>query len=185
MQIMLFGGSFDPPHIGHQQIVNSVIKQELAEQVWYVPCYGHPFNKILSDSKHRLKMLNLIQNHKTTIVDYEIIKLGTSYSVDTLNYFSQSRPKDQFSWLFGSDQLINFDKWKNYQQILSKYKVYIYPRKDYPFKPLLKGMMPLTKVKEIDISSQQIRALIKSKKTIHGLVEPAIEEYIHKHQLYK
>jgi nicotinate-nucleotide adenylyltransferase len=191
MQIILFGGAFDPPHVGHQQITQSLLDQQLADEVWYVPAKEHPFSKPMSSAAHRLAMLKLIiDNPKVKIETYELEKDGVSYSRDTLDHLSNQYPEHTFSWIIGSDNLPDFHKWEDsqgrgYQDLLANYKFYVYPRKDYPMKPLYDHMLPLENVKEVEASSTEAREKIKQNKEIKGLIDQAVISYISQHQLYK
>ena len=93
MNIVLFGGAFDPPHLGHQHITQSLLDQKIADEVWYVPTKEHPFSKPMTPAKHRLAMLELIvTDPRIKIEEYELDKEGISYSRDTLDFLSQSHP---------------------------------------------------------------------------------------------
>jgi len=185
MHIMLFGGSFDPPHNGHWQIAHEIIKQKIADQLWFIPCYSHPFAKNLSNSIHRLNMVQYLTNHAILVNDYEIKKEGTSFSYNTLKHFQTSQSTNTFSWLIGSDQLSSFHKWKNYQEFLKSAKVYIYPRANYPLKPLYENMIPLTDFPMITISSTQVREAVSQNKAIDKLVPEKVKQYIESKNLYK
>ena len=184
MHIMLFGGSFDPPHLGHWQIAHTIIEKKIANQVWFIPCYSHPFAKDLSLPKHRLNMISFLTNHAILINDWEIKNKGTSYSFNTLRHFQITQPDNTFSWLIGSDQLTGFIKWKNYQDILKSTHVYVYPRKGFPFEPLYKNMIPLENFPLVTISSTQVRKAVKENKSIDNLVLVKVEEYLKKEKLY-
>ncbi|NMC36112.1 nicotinate (nicotinamide) nucleotide adenylyltransferase [Candidatus Beckwithbacteria bacterium] len=185
MKIMLFGGSFDPPHLGHQEMVKRVLQLNLANQVCYVPCAKHPFAKNLLASKDRLAMLKLIQTTNTKVEDCELNSTGPSYSIITLQCLQKKYPQYQFSWLIGSDQLADFTKWKDYQTLLKNWSVYVYPRYNCPIKPLLPNMKVIANVPTIKYKSSQIRSLIKNNKSIIKLVDPQIAQYISKHHLYE
>ena len=185
MHIMLFGGSFDPPHRGHQQIARFVIGNNIADQLWYVPCNQHPFAKQLTPGIHRLAMLHLLTNKNCLINNYELKQNTVSYSVDTLKYFQGKFPIYQFSWLIGSDQLPSFPKWKEYQKLLKKWKVYVYPRNQYPMDNILNDMIAIANAPNIEGISSQIRELIRNHQSITNLVDPMVEKYIYQHHLYK
>lgn len=182
---MLFGGSFDPPHLGHWEIAHNIIDRKIADQVWFIPCYSHPFAKHLSTPKHRLHMINFLTNHAILVNDYEIVKEGTSYSFETLKHFQTSQPQHIFSWLIGSDQLGSFTKWKSWEQMLKMAQVYVYPRQSYPFEPLYGNMIALQNFPLITISSTQVRESVKQNKSIANLVPEKVGEYIKIKQLYK
>jgi len=185
MHIMLFGGSFDPPHNGHSQIAHAIIENKIADQIWFIPCYSHPFSKSLSASHHRLNMVSFLTNSHILVNNYEIEKEGMSFSFDTLSYFQKTQPQHRFSWLMGSDQLVSFHKWKNYKELLGSIKVYVYPREGFPFDPLYENMVPLNDFPLITISSTIVREKVKCEGDISGLVPEKVEEYISEHNLYR
>lgn len=187
MHIILFGGAFDPPHVGHLQVVRSILEEELADQVWLVPVGQHPFAKKMSADVDRLAMLELTftQLDSVEIKTYELEKKGVGYSYQTLQHFSQLYPTDTFSWLIGSDNLASFHQWGFYQELLQEFKVYVYPRKGFQLNPLYPGMTILSEVPEVAISSSEIK-----EKMTHGLpitdhVVPAVEQYIIENKLYQ
>src|SRR3989344_6583435 len=115
MNIAILGGSFDPPHNGHRAIAGEIKKQLGLDHVLLMPCYQHPFRKSLSQALDRLAMTKLLENDDIKISDFEVKQQTISYSVDTLTTLSEMFPQDTFSWILGSDQLIDFPKWKNWQ----------------------------------------------------------------------
>ncbi|OGJ37214.1 MAG: nicotinate (nicotinamide) nucleotide adenylyltransferase [Candidatus Pacebacteria bacterium RIFOXYB1_FULL_39_46] len=190
MKIVLFGGAFDPPHLGHQHITQILLNQQIADEVWYVPTKEHPFSKSMSPVVHRLAMLKLIINNpRIKIEKYELEKGGISYSRDTLDYLSNKYPQHSFAWIIGSDNLPDFHKWgdsqgRDYQDLLDHYRFYVYPRKNFALKPLYKNMIPLEQMKEIEVSSTVVRQNVKQSQPITKLVDPLVKEYIHTHHLY-
>lgn len=184
MHIALFGGSFDPPHLGHQQIAHFLIEQEIVDELWFVPCFQHPFAKNMSPAADRLAMLKLISIPHTSICTFELHQPQPSYSYDTLRHYRQTQPKDHFSWVIGSDQLTDFPRWHHYTQLLQDFSVYVYPRSGSTMYQLLSGMIPLTKAPMIDLSSTQIRTHCRQQQPIDHLVSPPVAAYIQSHQLY-
>ena len=67
MKIALFGGGFDPPHLGHQFITQTLLERQIVEEVWYVPVKQHPFGKQVSADQHRVAMLKLIKPTDTLL----------------------------------------------------------------------------------------------------------------------
>jgi nicotinate-nucleotide adenylyltransferase len=198
MQIALFGGSFDPPHLAHHQVVLEMLRQQLVDEVWYVPAKKHPFGKEMSSDDHRLKMVQLMLadeqgltteikklHHHIRIETYELDHPSISYSLNTLDYFSQTQPQHTFSWVIGSDNVASFAKWHHYQELLKKYQVWVYPRAHYAMEPLLKGMTPLKDMHKVDISSTEIRQRVRTGESIKGLVSPSVAEYLSLAGLYQ
>lgn len=190
MNIVLFGGAFDPPHLGHQHITQSLFEQNIADEVWYVPTKEHPFSKPMTVAKHRLAMLELIvADPRIKIEHYELEKEGISYSRNTLDFLSSKYPEHNFSWIIGSDNLLDFHKWvdgqgNDYQDLLKDYHFYIYPRKNSPMKPLYDNMQPLENMKEVEISSTLVRDNVKKDQSIDELIDPRVAEYIQQRNLY-
>ncbi|MFH2118394.1 MAG: nicotinate (nicotinamide) nucleotide adenylyltransferase [Candidatus Paceibacterota bacterium] len=190
MKIVLFGGAFDPPHLGHQHVAQELLDQKIADEVWYVPAREHPFSKPMSLAKHRLAMLELvIDDPRIKIEKYELEKEGVSYSRATLDYLASKYPQHHFAWIIGSDNLPDFHKWfdgqgRDYQDLLEHYHFYVYPRKNFPLEPLYKNMTPLEEMKEVEISSTTVRQSIKANQSIEDLVDFSVSEYIHTHHLY-
>ncbi len=191
MKILVFGAAFDPPHNGHMIMAREVVANGLADKVIFVPCGTHAFAKNMSLSRDRFEMTKSVVDE--LIAEYgnhfelsgmEIEREGISYASETLGNFAKMYPQDEIGWLMGSDQLDSFDKWQNYEEILAKYPVYVYPRKDYPFIKLQKGMIKIENVPEIEISSSEIRKKESNGGEIASMVTPKVAEYIKEHKLW-
>ncbi len=185
---MVFGAAFDPPHLGHQLMVEAVLKLGLADGVWLLPAKRHPFAKSLSADHHRLQMLELmvaeLDDPRVIIQKHELKQNRVSYTYQTLTELKKSNPEVVFSFLIGSDNLTQFHLWDQYQQMLEEFTFYVYPRSGYAMKPLYHGMIPLKDVEQVNTSSTHIRSLVKDKQPIDHLVLPNIAEYIAKNKLY-
>lgn len=190
MKICLFGGAFDPPHLGHQRIAAELIKQEIADEVWFVPVKKHSFGKAMTDSQYRLAMLQLIQLPQTKIETYELEQIGVNYTFNTLEALAARYPEHTFSWVIGSDNLEKFHLWsdangRTYQDLLRAFPFYVYPRQGFPFEPLYPGMTALTQLPEITVSSTEVRLRLKQHQSLTGFVTPAVANYINTNQLYQ
>jgi nicotinate-nucleotide adenylyltransferase len=183
MKIALFGGSFDPPHTGHLLVAKTLIDQKYVDQVWFVPTSTHPFEKKTSPTAARLKLLQQIPD--ISIATYELEKPGNSYSVETLEHFAELHPEHTFSWVVGADQLKQFSKWYRYQDLLSKFQVFVYPRAGYESTPLLPGMTLLSDVELSGHSSTKIRQAVHQNQSISDMTTPPVAAEINKAQLYK
>lgn len=190
MNIVLFGGAFDPPHLGHQHIAEELLKQKIADEVWFVPVGVHDFAKKMSAPEHRIAMLKMIltdQRMKIETHELEIDRVG--YTHETLDILSEKYPEHTFSWIIGSDNLPQFHTWKDgrgnsYQDMLRDYRFYVYPRAGFPFEPLYDNMVPLEGVKEWPYSSTEVRQRVKDGESLAGWVDDRVAEYIVKHHLY-
>lgn len=200
MQITLFGAAFNPPHLGHQQIVVSLLKEKLTDAVWLVPVKEHPFGKRLAPAADRLAMTQLLANsiqaelsevgengdEQAVRVDtFELDEPGISYSFRTLLALSGRYPDHQFSFVIGSDNLATFHKWDQYEPMLAQFPFFVYPRHGFPFNPLLAGMTPMLNMAEVRVSSTQIREKLKTNEMIDASVPTMIVEYIRDRNLYR
>jgi nicotinate-nucleotide adenylyltransferase len=183
MKVILFGGAFDPPHLGHQSVAQNVLSQKLADELWYVPVRQHSFQKEMSSPADRLAMLQLLLSPGCRIETYELETTGVNYTFNTLDALSAKYPQHQFAWLIGSDNLASFHKWgdahgRDFRQLLATYRFYVYPRAGYPYEPLYDGMIALENMPMVTVSSTQVRAAIMAGLPIDDLVPPAIVRYM-------
>jgi nicotinate-nucleotide adenylyltransferase len=200
MNIALFGGAFDPPHLGHKIVADSLIKNQIVDEVWFVPVFKHPWADRYSKHQfaaydQRVAMLELTisaqldkqyglqLSNQQKIAHFKSI----SFTYDTLEYFSQKNPEHIFSWLMGSEYLNRFDDFLVVHPLLTKYHFYIYPRAGYELNEELKkpNMEFLYHMPEITASSTQIKENIKAKKKYDDLVLPEIKKFIEVNQLYQ
>ncbi len=194
MNIALFGGAFDPPHLGHLRVVNDVLGQGIVDQVWLVPVGTHDFNKQMAPASTRVKLLQLIlrelnskNRSRVKIERCELNRAGVNHTIDTLNQLSASFDQDRFSFIIGSDNLEKFHLWHGYQQILSHYLVYVYPRQNYPMQPLYTGMIPLSGVRQMQVSSSVVKQRLCQNKNydfLADLLPQSILDYLKLERLY-
>lgn len=190
-KIVILGASFDPPHYGHMTMAREIVRRKIAEKVILVPCGNHAFTKEISPANDRCEMARLMVEELVRtegpffeLSDTEIKRKGVSYAWDTLQEMSKSNPDCEVGWLIGSDQLKNFSKWYKYQEILSKYTVYVYPREGYMFAPFYPGMIRVRNVPMVQIASRQVRADYLAGKNPTGLVLPDVAKYIEEKKLW-
>ena len=196
MKIAVFGGAFDPPHKGHELVATTLITKQLADQVWFVPTKTHAFGKLMTPAQDRVKLLEIMlaenpQMHNLWHINSsELTQPGVSYTFQTLDRLSAEYPQHQFSFVIGSDNLLDLHKWgdakgRSFLEMLAAYPFWVYPRTGYPLAPLYPGIEVITEVPQIGTSSTQVRELIRQKNQITYLVNPAIADYIFQHNLYQ
>ena len=183
MKIGLFFGSFNPIHIGHLIVANVMTETTDFDKVWFVVSPQNP----LKPSKgllHEFDRYDMVQaavadNYKLQASDIEFHLPKPSYTVHTLAHLAEKHPDKNFSLIIGEDNLESFPRWKNYQQIVDHYGLYVYPRphvaesqlKSHPNVKLVDA--PL-----LDISATFIRNCIKNNKSIRYLVPEPVENMI-------
>lgn len=191
---MLFGGSFDPIHLDHTKMVENVLAQGLASEVWYVPVRQHSKNfdklKNMSSVEDRIVMLELVLTPQTRIELYEVESGKPSTTYDTLVALSALYPDKKFSWLIGSDQLPKLHLWlkadgtPSFPDVLQKFDFYVYPRVGYPLDLPYEELNVIENVEPLNDSSTEIRSRVADGESISGLVDKRVEEYIKNSNLY-
>ena len=194
---IVFGGSFDPIHIGHIILARDIKERLKADKVIFVPTAQAPLKgKHRASMEDRLNMLRLaLEKEKDFIIeDYEIKRGGISYTVFTLEYLKKKYEGEELYLLLGSDSFLRFHLWKEPEKILKMVRIVIVDREgklkeveeyiNERFKAF-KDKVTLLHSRRIDISSTEIRRRIKEGKSIYCLVPESVEEYIRKRGLYK
>ena len=190
MKIGLYFGSFNPIHHGHLIIASYIISHTDLSQIWFVVSPQNPLKQSIAllNEYHRLHLVQLaIEGEKRMrAVDIEFKLPKPSYTIDTLTYLQEKYPAYSFAVIMGSDSFQNISKWKNYQQILKGYPVYVYLRPGSTELPQFSGAEIIeVKAPLLEISATQIRNNIKQSKSIRYLVPEKVREEIEKNGYYR
>ena len=190
MKIGLFFGSFNPIHIGHLIIANFMATHTDLKEVWMVVTPQNPHKKknTLARDQDRLHLVRMATDDndliKASNIEFDLPK--PSYTIDTLTYLNEAHPKKEFVLIMGGDNLGTLHKWKNYEQILKYYEVYVYQRPDYELGDL--ATHPSVSVFEaplMQISASYIRKCVREEKSIQYLVPEKVYEYLSASSLYR
>jgi nicotinate-nucleotide adenylyltransferase len=196
VKIGLYFGSFNPIHIGHMAIAGYITEFAGLDQVWFVVSPHNPLKKketLLADH-HRLYMAQLAigDNDRLKASDIELRLPVPSYTIDTLSYLKEKYPKYTFCLVMGEDNLYTLHKWKNVNELVKRYPVYVYPRPDSlkPSSPLLDQILSIAEIHAanaplMDISGTFIRDGIKSGKDMSYFLPPAVWKYIREMHFYE
>ena len=188
IKTVIFGGSFDPIHVGHISLAEKVLESGLASEVWFMvsPHNPHKEQCNLSDENVRLKMVELAiaGNGCFKACDFEFGLPRPSYTINTLSALEESFPDREFILLVGADNWEKFDRWYRHDEILARYKIIVYPRDNSAIPAVPDGVTWLS-AKLHDVSSTRVRGFVAGGESISGLVAPAVEEYINKNNLYR
>ncbi|ATA92346.1 nicotinate (nicotinamide) nucleotide adenylyltransferase [Capnocytophaga canimorsus] len=184
-KIGLFFGSFNPIHIGHLIIANHLVEHSDMDELWLVVTPQNPFKekKSLLDNYHRLEMVHRAVEAYPKIrpSDIEFRLPQPNYTINTLMYLEEKFPNYTFSLIMGEDNLKSFYKWKNYEQILANYHLYIYPRISEGNLPDIFLNHPNIKFIQapiIELSATFIRQEIKEKRNVKPLLPEKVWQYI-------
>lgn len=189
MDIGLYFGSFNPVHIGHLIIGNHVLNETLLQKIWFVVSPQNPFKTeatLLSGNK-RLALVNKAisgdKRFQASNVEFKLSK--PSFTINTLDYLGEKYPKHRFSIIMGSDNFLNLNKWKDAKKIANNYKIFVYPRPGTKIQNTLKAKIKILKAPLLDISSSEIRGMVKEGKSIRYLVPEPVRKEIERHRYYK
>jgi len=192
MKVGLYFGTFNPIHVGHLTIANHLAEHSDLDQVWFVVTPHSPFKKksSLLDDHQRLEMVYLATKDypKLKQSDIEFKLPQPNYTINTLTYLEEKHPDYEFALIMGEDNLKSFHKWKNYELILDRYNIYVYPR-------ISKGLVEHqfknhNKIVHVDapimeLSSTFIRKSIKDGKNVKPMLPEYVWNYLDEMNFYK
>lgn len=191
MNIGIFSGSFNPIHIGHLILANYITEFTDMDEIWFLVTPQNPLkeNTNLLDEQLRLEMVEkgLIDYPKLKASDFEFSLPRPSYTINTLDALSEQYPEHNFSLIIGADNWVVFDRWKDSENIIKKYKVYVYPRLDcrISIPKKFKNRVEALESPILEISSTFIRDSIRNGKNIKVFLPDSVYKYIKKNNLYK
>jgi nicotinate-nucleotide adenylyltransferase len=200
IKIILFGGSFDPIHLGHIKVAQFCINYLKADKLIFIPAKRSPFKNYNPVSgSDRLAMIELaIKDYSQfSVSDCELIRPAPSYTIDTVNYFQKEYDRyTEFIFLVGLDMAKDIYKWHKFNELMAICDIYFMKRPncslpDYDKLAEYINQEQLEKIKNniiptplIDVSSTQIRAAFKNNQTPKEFLDPKVYDYIIKNSLY-
>ncbi|MFH2142855.1 MAG: nicotinate (nicotinamide) nucleotide adenylyltransferase [Bacteroidota bacterium] len=190
MKTGLYFGSFNPVHIGHMAIANYFVEYTDLDEIWFVVSPQNPLkkNNTLLPDYQRLELVYLAINDdpRFKACDIEFSMPKPSYTIDTLTYLKEKYPDKKFSVIMGADNIKTIHKWKNYQNILSENRIFIYPRQGFlPDNKNVEAIIDYVDAPLIEISSSFIRKAFKNKKNVKFFLPENVYAFIEKMNYYK
>ena len=187
MQIGLFGGSFNPPHLAHLLLSTYVLEATALDEVWWVPTWAHAFAKELLPFEQRVRMVEvLLQPYPNMRVDRVEERLGgVSYMFETLSALRDAHRDVDFHLLVGADVLEELPRWHRSDELLEMVDLIAVGR---PGCLIPKGLAPRVQLLPIelpDISSTHVRELLGRGQSTTGLVAHSVARHIEQKQLYR
>jgi nicotinate-nucleotide adenylyltransferase len=213
MRVGIFGGSFNPPHMGHINSLLTVQKKAGLDKVHVVPAAQNPL-KIEVEGASADQRMDLVKQALNTygkqffVDDQEIRRGGLSYTIDTiLNLRQQVDPEDMYL-IIGADQFEELSQWKDYQKILTEANLIVTTRPgwdipqeldelpeylkalvaeyDFNFIELKTGRnVQFIRLNDIEISSSEVRKLLRTGRPVEKVLPLAVESYVREHKLYR
>ena len=210
MRLGIFGGTFDPPHVGHLLAASDAIEHLTLDRLVFVPAAVQPLKagRETASAVHRLAMVRLMVGSDARLQSdsVEVDRDGLSYTVDTLREFARRFPSADRYFLVGADVLASFAQWRDPQTVLDLATLAVLTRRADSAGDaiseatqmeqqrmsargsLLDGLAQrstFVPTRRVDISSTEIRDRVRSGRSIHGFVTDAVGEYITAHGLYR
>ena len=194
----IYGGSFDPIHIGHVALAESAVRECGLDKLIFMPAYMSPFklDRKVTDGRDRCGMIEAVLgiNSAFCLSRYELNKGGPSYTIETLRHWDRLLDGELY-FVLGFDSVIQLDKWYLGEEILRNYHFITARRPDTDdtegmhtvamFREKYGADITVLEMAPVDASSTEIRNLVREGKPVTGLVPPGVEDYIIEHKLYK
>jgi nicotinate-nucleotide adenylyltransferase len=211
-RIGLFGGTFNPIHLGHLRGVEEIRESFDLEEVIFIPSAIPPHKEMgeVVEACHRLEMVRraTASNSHFRVVDIELKRPGKSYSIETIRYFQERHPEGLY-FILGRDAFVEIETWKDFHQLfsLSNFIVMTRPRLQrtsstfqlpgavvsfFQYDRKRKGWvhpsghtLHVKEISYLDISSTKVRELIERRESVRYLIPSEVEAYIQHHRLYQ
>jgi nicotinate-nucleotide adenylyltransferase len=199
-RIILFGGTFDPVHLGHTAVIRHVASHLRADEVFFIPARRspHKLDVPLAPAEHRIKMLALATGEypSFSISDCEISRPEPSYTFDTVMEFKTKSPDATFFWPVGADAIPSLSRWYRFKDLLNLCEICIMSRGgiDAPEFDLLApslGQAAVDRLKKaaiatplVPISSTEVRTRLAAGQDVSTMLHPAVLRYIRQNGLY-
>ena len=191
MKVGIFGGSFNPIHVGHAIIASHVIQHADLDQIWLMVA---PLNPLKEPNAHnndidRLRMTELVSRHidgvETSAFEFTLPR--PSYTIQTLKALQEKVPDHEFSLIIGADNWAVFKKWKDWETIIANHDILIYPRLGYEvtIPEEYAHRVKLTDAPIIEVSSTRIREGLAQGESMRFYVPDDVYKYIVANHLYR
>jgi nicotinate-nucleotide adenylyltransferase len=207
MRLGIFGGTFNPVHLGHLRTAEEVKYKLGLDKIIFVPSGKPPLkdrDSVAASHRYAMVALAVASNRGFAVSDVEVRKKGKSYTVHTLQMLRKEFSGDELFFILGTDAFLEMPKWRQPEKIVemtdfiimarpgvgfdaiaeSPYKIRNY-ESPHPRYSLVSGRSAfIVNVTQLDISSSEIRRLVAQRKSVRYLLPPAVERYIKKNKLY-
>jgi nicotinate-nucleotide adenylyltransferase len=179
MRVALFGGSFNPPHVGHQLAGLYVLETDAVDELWLVPCFKHPFDKTLVPFEDRLAMCTRAAaalGPRARVTDCERQLGGESRTLRTVTTLQAQHPTAEFSLVIGADLESEVPSWYGAEQLRKLCRFIVIGRAGFPG-----GRGPAMPA----VSSSEVRQRLRAGQPVDTLVPRAVLDYIQETKLYE
>lgn len=185
--VALLGGSFDPPHVCHVLISLYVLQAGQAEEVWWIPCKRHAFDKQMAPFADRFEMCEMatrwLESVKVDPLERELE--GPSFTLATVQELQRRHPDRLFTWIAGSDVLPDLPRWHRWSELSRVLPFVIIPRGNGDQPPPAEGTFRHLPMRFPDVSSSAVKRLLTDGGDVEGLVDTAVLAHIRERDLYR
>jgi nicotinate-nucleotide adenylyltransferase len=195
LRIGILGGMFDPIHIGHCILAEQCIEQAKLHACYLIPAYQSPLRSHPGHATpyQRWMMARIVArtNPRLRALDIEIKRGGISYTITTIETLLARHPHDQLHLVIGADQVVQFEQWHRWQDILERAVLLVAPRNDIDITAAEQsiqqcgGRIQRLTMPTIAISSSMIRQYCAEGRSIRYMVHDRVYRYIRRHRLYE
>jgi len=213
MKVGIFGGGFNPPHMGHISCLTSVQKKAGLNKIFVIPTYQSPLKTQVDGPtpEQRLEMVKkALQGfgNQFEVDDQEIKRKGVSFTIDTIQQYRKDHAADDLHLIIGADHLETFANWREYKTVLKECNLIIATRPgfdipssrdqlpsflsdivleyDFNFIELTTGRnVQFIRIPDVDISASELRKKIRTQKPVDQFLPLAVETYIKNEKLYQ
>lgn len=193
MPLALFGGSFNPPHLGHLAVAEACADAAGLDRVIWMPAATAPHKQddpTLASADDRLAMVRLAieGNPRFEVSDFEIQRGGVSYTLTTVRQLAEIYPRDDLALILGGDSLNYFPSWRNPRAILELARLIVYQRPGSELAEAPDWVLERTTVVEgapLHLSSTRIRDRIANGRTVRYLIPDAVRQFVSEKGLYR
>lgn len=213
MKIGLFGGTFNPPHVGHLNSIETVRRKLGLSKIILIPAYQNPLKNPVDgpSSEHRLNMIKAAISGYESIFEVdsqEVERKGLSYTIDTILNYRKNYKQNELFLILGGDHLNSFHQWKDYKKLLEETNIVITTRPGYEIpitiEELPDGIKQLAAdiefnfvelktgrsiqfvtLNDVEISSTELRKKLKTGRPVSKFLPLAVETYIKENSLYR
>jgi len=186
MKIGVFGGSFNPVHIGHLLVAQDIMEKLRLDKIIFIPAFNPPHKKYLLPFEHRWQMLKraIAENPCFELSDIEKKRGGKSFTIDTLTELKNEFPRDRLYFIMGTDQYAELASWREPKHLFNLAKIVVIQRPGFGQKKFEVKKPIFIKVIQIDIASADIRQRIRQKSSVRYMLPEKVWQYIISHRLY-
>lgn len=184
-KIGILGGTFDPPHLGHLIMAEFSLEEMNLDEIWFMPSFIPPHKQESStDPDARLMMVKkaINQHPEFKMCDVELVRKGTSYTVDTMAFLKGEYPDVHFYFIIGGDMVEHLPKWQRIEDLVELVDFIGVQRPGFGWNKAIP--VQFVDIPSIEVSSTMIRKRISEGKSVRYLVPENVDSFIKEHHLY-